>query len=45
VNNLNRFGRWDFVEFRDGYAMKDDFDATIERICTTGRADPAAEQA
>ena len=45
VNNLGRFGRWDFIEFRDGYAMKDDFEATIERICKTGKADPAAEQA
>jgi type III restriction enzyme len=45
VNHLGRFGRWDFIEFRDGYAMKDDFAAAVDRICKTGKAAPAAEQA
>lgn len=45
VNNLERFGRWDFVEFRDGYSMKADFETSIANIMKTGKAEPAAEQA
>jgi type III restriction enzyme len=45
VNNLGRFGRWEFVEFRDGYSMKSDFEALIEQICKTGSLEPATEQA
>ena len=34
VNNLGRFGRWEFAEFRDGYAIQDDFDKLIKDICS-----------
>jgi len=41
VNNLGRFGRWDFVELRDAYAIEDDFKATIDAILQA--AAPALE--
>ena len=34
VNNLERFGRWEFAELRDGYAIQDDFDKLIKDICS-----------
>lgn len=34
VNNLERFGRWEFAELRDGYAIQDDFDKLIQNICS-----------
>lgn len=34
VNNLGRFGRWEFAELRDGYAIQDDFDKLIKDICS-----------
>ena len=35
VNNLKRFGRWDFAEFRDGYAIDNDFAQLMEEICSS----------
>ena len=35
VNNLNRFGRWDFAELRDGYAIESDFAQLMEKICSS----------
>ena len=29
VNNLDRYGRWAFVELRDVYRMESEFDATV----------------
>ena len=43
VNNLGRFGRWDFVELRDAYAIEDDFKATIDAILQAAAAAPALE--
>lgn len=30
VNNLSRFGRWAFAEFREVYRIEDDFEAKVE---------------
>lgn len=30
INNLKRYGRWDFAEFTDVYAMQSDFEALVE---------------
>ena len=32
VNALGRYGRWDFVEFKDVYKIEDEFRAFIEKI-------------
>lgn len=32
VNNLGRFGRWEFVEFRSAHAMADEFDDLLKKI-------------
>lgn len=36
VNNLNKFGRWAFEEFRDVYEISKEFDAVIERAIAKG---------
>jgi len=36
VNNLGRFGRWAFEEFRDVYEISREFDAVIERAIFKG---------
>ncbi|MEI6454548.1 MAG: restriction endonuclease, partial [Actinomycetes bacterium] len=38
VNNLGRFGRWAFAELSDGFAIKDDFNKLVERLCITSPA-------
>ena len=34
VNTLKRFGRWDFAELRDGYAIESDFAHLMDKICS-----------
>ena len=34
VNNLTRFGRWEFAEFRDGYGIASDFAKLMDELCT-----------
>jgi type III restriction enzyme len=34
VNNLTRFGRWEFAEFRDGYGISNDFAKLMDELCT-----------
>ncbi len=34
VNDLRRYGRWAFAEFRSVYDIAEDFDALIARACT-----------
>lgn len=41
VNNLGRFGRWEFAELKDGYAIESDFTALIQKLCQTALADAA----
>jgi len=31
VNNLGTYGRWAFAEFRDAYAIEEEFDKLIQR--------------
>lgn len=33
VNNLKTYGRWAFVELRDGYSIRDEFDKLFEELC------------
>ncbi|MBX7060003.1 MAG: DEAD/DEAH box helicase family protein [Leptospirales bacterium] len=37
VNNLGRFGRWDFIEFRDVHEMDREFDAFLKSVRTEAR--------
>jgi type III restriction enzyme len=30
LNNLGRFGRWDFAEFTEVYQIESDFEAKVE---------------
>jgi type III restriction enzyme len=32
VNNLKTYGRWAFVEFRDAFAMEDEYGKLIEEF-------------
>jgi len=42
VNNLKRFGRWQFLELTNGNSIKQDFDAAVEAYCNAGRSGTAA---
>ena len=33
VNNLKRFGRWEFVELRSGMSLADDFADALDNLC------------
>lgn len=33
VNNLGTFGRWTFAEFRDAFAIEDEFGKLVESLC------------
>ena len=35
VNNLKRFGRWEFAEFRDGYGIASDFAKLMDELCSS----------
>ena len=39
VNNLKRFGRWEFIELRSGMSIADDFKTALDKLC--GAAAPA----
>ena len=41
VNRLGGYGRWDFVELRGVYSMKEDFDKAIESFIPVANAEPA----
>lgn len=34
INNLGAYGRWEFAEFREVYAIREDFDRLLERFLT-----------
>jgi type III restriction enzyme len=38
VNNLGKYGRWDFAEFTNIYAIPAGFDALIERFVSARAA-------
>ena len=42
VNNLKRFGRWQFLELTNGNSIKQDFDAAVEAYCNASRSDTTA---
>ena len=42
VNNLKRFGRWQFLELTNGMSIKQDFDAAVEAYCNAGTSGTAA---
>ena len=42
VNNLKRFGRWQFLELMNGNSIKQDFDAAVEAYCNASRSDTTA---
>jgi type III restriction enzyme len=39
VNNLKRFGRWEFIELRSGMSITDDFKTALDKLC--GASAPA----
>ena len=41
VNNLGRFGRWEFAELKDGYAIESDFGALVQKLRKPAVADAA----
>lgn len=38
VNNLGRYGRWDFVEFRSAHEMEKDFNALVNKLLSGSQA-------
>jgi type III restriction enzyme len=42
VNNLKRYGRWEFAEFRSIHGMKDDFDRLVEDLAAKAGAPAVA---
>jgi type III restriction enzyme len=45
VNNLGAYGTWAFAEFRDVYAIQQDFSQLLDRFLTKELADGAQSEA